>query len=405
MHNNYSSFRSTYSTETALPSSCFKVSLYLSPSLHIIRQLSVLTRLVQGLCELVCYPYRNYFEWVHWFAPLLTMVESSGQMATIGPTVAVELQANVNSYVAATHPNSPSLIVDNEAHKKSKLPIDPIGRMVSQALFDQLRLRVQAWKVSVDVTSHDGVSAFLTEHVRAYGKKNAHAVTSGSSTKHELPKPTGHWTWASTCETFLRCIRTRPILKDSLQHDPVGVRCCPTWQWPWLHGWRCSDKTQDRILCCDVEGSLEVELRFCELIEGLEPNWTTTVTTMALVSGGPPAATWSKRWILFCDGYPQSLGPLTGYTKATSSIGFLEPLVTWQKFRGGNFDQLAGTTTRVHPSPQMKRKSSHQALQARFTHVQIRQKMLKDVGSINKSKVRFVQEDQHDMSSTHAQND
>ena len=69
MHNNYSFFRSTYSTETALPSSCFKVSLYLSPSLHIIRQLSVLTRLVQGLCELVCYPYRNYFEWVHWFAP------------------------------------------------------------------------------------------------------------------------------------------------------------------------------------------------------------------------------------------------------------------------------------------------------------------------------------------------
>ena len=65
-------------------------------------------------------------------------------MATIGPTVAVESQANVNSYVAATHPNSPSLIVDNEAHKKSKLPIDPIGRMVSQALFDQLRLRVQA---------------------------------------------------------------------------------------------------------------------------------------------------------------------------------------------------------------------------------------------------------------------
>lgn len=77
-------------------------------------------------------------------------------------------------------------------------------------------------------------------------------------------------------------------MKDSLQHDPVGVRCCPTWQWPWLHGWRYSDKTQDRILsCCDVEGSLEVELRFCELIEGLEPNWTTTVTTMALVSRGP----------------------------------------------------------------------------------------------------------------------
>ena len=143
---------------------------------------------------------------------------------------------------------------------------------------------------------------------------------------------------------FLRCIRTRPILKDSLQHDPVGVRCCPTWQWPWLHGWRCSDKTQDRILsCCDVEGSLEVELRFCELIEGLEPNWTTTVTTMALVSRRPRAATWSKRWILLCDGYPQSLGPLTGYTKATSSIGFLEPLVTWQKFRGSGNWFLVGS--------------------------------------------------------------
>lgn len=76
--------------------------------------------------------------------PLLTMVESSGQMITIGPAVAVELQANVNSYVAPTHPNSPSLIADKEAYKKSKLPIDPIGRMVSQALFDQLRLRVQA---------------------------------------------------------------------------------------------------------------------------------------------------------------------------------------------------------------------------------------------------------------------
>ena len=47
----------------------------------------------------------------------------------------------------------------------------------------------------------------------------------------------------------------------------------------WL---RRSDKTHDGIgRYSDVEGSGEAELRFCELIEGLRPHWTTTVMSVS----------------------------------------------------------------------------------------------------------------------------
>ena len=66
-----------------------------------------------------------------------------------------------------------------------------------------------------------------------------------------------------------------PMAKACHTIDVQPIFACAEDTAMWL---RHSDKTHDGIgRYSDVKGSGEAELRFCELIEGLRPHWTTTV--------------------------------------------------------------------------------------------------------------------------------